>query len=264
MVHTRQRSRMIDCLNNFQGSVKAQLSESTKHAESIKGEIIIQHTHAKSGLAKPICIQLYIFAITYNILASVPSSIWIGTGKGKLSQGVYLNHGKRIQNKINGITCIKYELTFEADRDFGFPGAFVIWNQHKDKFFLQSLSLQVEFKQIVHFECNSWIYSNHLMQKERIFFSNTVSKPFLCYLPSQTPNGLLQLRKQELDTLRGDGIEGRIREWHRAYGYDFYNDLGDPQRGEGPILGGSIHYPYPRRGKTGEPHIDSGKKFSPF
>lgn len=59
MVHTRQRSRMIDCLNNFQGSVKAQLSESTKHAESIKGEIIIQHTHAKSGLAKPICIQLY-------------------------------------------------------------------------------------------------------------------------------------------------------------------------------------------------------------
>ncbi|XP_049353656.1 linoleate 9S-lipoxygenase 6-like [Solanum verrucosum] len=238
MVHTRQRSRMIDCLNKFQGSVKAQLSESKKHAESIKGEIIIQHTHAKSGLAKPIRIQLY----------SLNDS---STGKGKLSQEVHLNHGKRIHNKLNGNTCIKYELTFEADRDFGFPGAFVIWNQHKDKFFLQSLSLQVEFKQMVHFECNSWIYPNHLMQKERIFFSNT------CYLPSQTPNGLLQLRKQELETLRGDGTAGRIREWHRAYDYDFYNDLSDPQRGERPILGGSIHYPYPRRGKTGEPHIHS-------
>lgn len=92
---------------------------------------------------------------------------------------MHLNHGKHIHNKLNGNTCIKYELTFEADRDFGFPGAFVIWNQHKDKFFLQSLSLQVEFKQMVHFECNSWIYPNHLMQKERIFFSNTVSKAFL-------------------------------------------------------------------------------------
>lgn len=54
--HMRQRSRMTDCLNVFQGSVKAQLSESKKHTESIKGEIIIQQTHAKS---KAICIQLY-------------------------------------------------------------------------------------------------------------------------------------------------------------------------------------------------------------
>lgn len=57
--------------------------------------------------------------------------------------------------------------------------------------------------------------------------------------------------------MRGDGTAGRIREWHRAYDYDFYNDLEGPQRGERPILGGSVNYPYPRRGKTGEPHIHS-------
>lgn len=59
MEQTRQRSTMIDCLNVFQGSVKAQLSESKKRTESIKGEIIIQHTHAKSGFGKAIPIQLY-------------------------------------------------------------------------------------------------------------------------------------------------------------------------------------------------------------
>lgn len=178
-------------------------------------------------------------------------SIWIGTGEGKLSQQVHPNHGKRIHKQLNGKRCVKYELTFEVDQDFGLPGAFVIWNQDRDKFFLQSLSLQIAFRQMVHFECNSWIYPNHLTQKPRIFFSNT------CYLPSQTPNGLQQLRKQELDTLREDGTARRTREWHRAYGYDFYNDLGDPRRGERPILGGSVHYPYPRRGKTSEPLVHS-------
>ncbi|MCD7453934.1 hypothetical protein HAX54_022690 [Datura stramonium] len=240
MEHTRQHSRMIDCLNVFQGSVKAQLAESKKYTESIEGEIFIEHSHAKSGLGKAICIQLY-------SLSKFDSS----TGEGKLSHKVHPNRGKHIHNKLNGNRCVEYQLTFKVDRDFGFPGAFDIWNQHKDKFFLQSLSLRVAFRQIIHFECNSWIYPNHLMQKARIFFSNT------CYLPSQTPNGLLQLRKQELDALRGDENAERMREWHRAYDYDFYNDLGDPQQGERPILGGSVHYPYPRRGKTGKPHIHS-------
>ncbi|XP_070011926.1 linoleate 9S-lipoxygenase 5 isoform X2 [Nicotiana tabacum] len=228
-----EHSRIIDCLNVFQGSVKAQLAESKKHSESIKGEIIIQHCPAKSSLGKAIRIKLYSL-----------SKIDPSTGKGKLSQEAHLNNGKRIHKKPNGNRGFQYELTFEVDRDFGLPGAFVIWNQHKHKFFLQSMSLQVTFRQMVHFECKSWIYPNHLTQKARIFFSNT------CYLPSQTPNSLLQLRKQELDTLRGDGTPGRTREWHRVYDYDFYNDLGDPQRGERPVLGGSVSYPYPRRGKT--------------
>ncbi|KAK4374998.1 hypothetical protein RND71_005675 [Anisodus tanguticus] len=98
---------MIDCLNVFQGTVKAQLAESKKHTEFIKGEIIIQHSHAKSGLGKAIRIQLYSL-----------SKIDPSTGKGKLSQEVHPNHVERINKKLNGSRCFKYELTFETNGSF--------------------------------------------------------------------------------------------------------------------------------------------------
>lgn len=65
-----------------------------------------------------------------------------------------------------------------------------------------------------------------------------------CYLPNETPNGLVELRKEELDSLRGDGT-GERKEWDRIYDYDYYyNDLGCNRR---PTLGGVDMYPYPRR-----------------
>jgi lipoxygenase len=73
------------------------------------------------------------------------------------------------------------------------------------------------------------------------------------YLPSDTPKGLEDLRKKDLQALRGDG-SGERKAFERVYDYDVYNDLGDPDKDpnhQRPILGGSKRFPYPRRCRTG-------------
>nr|ABA98924.2 Lipoxygenase 2.1, chloroplast precursor, putative [Oryza sativa Japonica Group] len=72
------------------------------------------------------------------------------------------------------------------------------------------------------------------------------------YLPSQTPRGVKNLRKEELKAIRGNG-RGERKEWERVYDYDVYNDLGDPDNDPAtrrPVLGGRER-PYPRRCRTG-------------
>ncbi|URE48432.1 hypothetical protein MUK42_07522 [Musa troglodytarum] len=70
--------------------------------------------------------------------------------------------------------------------------------------------------------------------------------------------GLKELRKKELNELRGDGNGVRKRS-DRIYDYATYNDLGNPDRGiefARPTLGGK-KIPYPRRCRTGRPPTDT-------
>lgn len=80
------------------------------------------------------------------------------------------------------------------------------------------------------------------------------------YLPKDTPEGLIALRQQELENLRGTG-GGERKYQDRIYDYATYNDLGDPDSNEAlkrPVLGGSKEFPYPRRCRTGRAPTKKG------
>lgn len=70
----------------------------------------------------------------------------------------------------------------------------------------------------------------------------------------------MELRKQELIMLRGDGKRER-KEWEKIYDYDYYDDVGNSQEHSRPVLGGSSSLPYPRRGRTIQ-SPDAGRQIS--
>ncbi|XP_057964766.1 linoleate 9S-lipoxygenase 6-like [Malania oleifera] len=172
-------------------------------------------------------------------------------GKAKLSERAYLKEGKT--KKLDNTKVTTYKIKFHVEPEFGILGALLIKNKHKNKFFLESVTLQVpnNDNEIIHFDCKSWVYPFKKTNADRLFFSNK------SYLPDQTPKGLSALRKEELRSLRGEeGDWGERKEWDRVYEYDYYNDIGDPDHGLQhlrPVLGESALHPYPRRLRTGHP-----------
>ncbi|CAM0875295.1 unnamed protein product [Alopecurus aequalis] len=140
-----------------------------------------------------------------------------------------------------------FKVTFDWDQSHGIPGAVIVRNTYRSEFLLKKLTLDgVPGKGTVVFVPNSWIYPG----ADRVFFTNDT------YLPSKMPPLLMQYRQEELNNLRGDSTLREYKEHDRVYRYDYYNDLGEPDKGEKyarPILGGSQELPYPRRGRTGRP-----------
>ncbi|XP_059652436.1 probable linoleate 9S-lipoxygenase 5 isoform X2 [Cornus florida] len=176
--------------------------------------------------------------------------------RGKLGKPAYL------EDWITTITSLTagdsaFNVTFDWDEEIAFPGAFIIKNFHHSEFYLKSLTLEdVPSHGRIHFVCNSWVYPAEKYKYDRIFFTNQT------YLPSETPAPLRQYRDKELVNLRGDGT-GKLEEWDRVYDYAYYNDLGNPDKGEKyvrQVLGGSTDYPYPRRGRTGRPPTEKDPK----
>ncbi|XP_050205012.1 linoleate 9S-lipoxygenase 6-like [Mercurialis annua] len=222
-------------LHSCMGTVSSKILHPTKRY-IVKGKFVVQQNQGRSGPGKSASIQIY-----------SSTEIDPSTGKGKLSEKVYLKHAK--SKKHDGIKITTYQTKLRIEQNFGIPGALLVTNKHKHEFFLESAALEFKDRQTIHFHCRSWVYPVQMTKSARLFFSTT------CYLPKETPNALVELRKLELESLRGDGIKERSK-WDRIYDYDYYNDLGRPDKSPKHtrlVLGGSEAHPYPRRARTGCP-----------
>eukprot|EP00253_Pinus_taeda_P031141 PITA_31141 len=223
--------------------------------QKIKGFMVIQKKNVldlndfNAGITDNLS-ELFGRGVSFQLVSA--SQIDSCNGIGKLSKSALLHNWiSNPEGLVAGNT--KYGIEFDWDSNFGTPGAILITNSHHHEFFLISLTLEVPGHANVHFDCNSWVYPASKYNRTRIFFSNR------SYLPVNSPPALKKLREEELINLRGEynGMaETERKEWDRVYAYDLYNDLGDPDKKmelSRPVLGGSPHFPYPRRGRTGRP-----------
>ncbi|KAK1290588.1 putative linoleate 9S-lipoxygenase 5 [Acorus calamus] len=226
--------KLTECLNSGRRKIGQRLRIAAGNAAGthiIKGTVIICRFSDKPGTGK-----------SASVCLVSATSIDPNTRKGKLS------HRASLRGREGTEHSVSYRVTFRIDADFGLPGALLMRNGHRrHEFFLDSVTLDAPGGRLIHFECRSWVYPIAKTGCDRTFFANK------SYLPGDTPAGLIELRREELASLRGDGT-GERKEWERIYDYDRYNDLGDPDRGQAharPVLGGSKAHPYPRRGRTG-------------
>ncbi|KAL9225585.1 hypothetical protein vseg_001490 [Gypsophila vaccaria] len=142
----------------------------------------------------------------------------------------------------------EYAADFTVPSDFGNPGAILVTNCYSKEFYLVEVVLQGFRDGPVYFPANSWIHSRNDNPESRIIFRNHT------YLPSQTPPGIKDLRREDLISLRGNG-KGERKLHERVYDYAPYNDLGNPDKDDDlarPVLSGS-EFPYPRRCRSGRP-----------
>ncbi|CAA6659113.1 unnamed protein product [Spirodela intermedia] len=166
--------------------------------------------------------------------------------RGKVGNPAYLEKWITTETSLAAGDA-SFPVTFDWDEQLGTPGAVIVKNHHHGEFYLKSLTLDgvPGPRSRIHFSCNSWVYPVSTYNYDRVFFANDVNVP-----TGTMPKPLKPYRVAELLYLRGDNITRQLKEGDRVYAYDYYNDLGDPDKGSDyvrPILGGSKEYPYPRR-----------------
>ncbi|KAF9601202.1 hypothetical protein IFM89_017387 [Coptis chinensis] len=170
------------------------------------------------------------------------------------------NSGKTIDSSVRGwlpkqsdnTYIAEYATNFRVPSDFGCPGAVLITNLQSKEFYLMEIVVHGFNEGPIFFPANSWIHSRDDNPESRIIFKNKA------YLPSQTPAGIKDLRREDLLSNRGNG-KGERKEFDRIYDYAPYNDLGNPDKDDDlarPVLAGE-EMPYPRRCRTGRPPTKS-------
>lgn len=94
-----------------------------------------------------------------------------------LNEEASLRRGKETQHgKTETVT---YKVSVHVEPDFGEPGAVVVKNESRYKFFLCSVTLTSSDCRRIHVDCNSWVYPVSKTRSPRLFFSNTVSSSSL-------------------------------------------------------------------------------------
>lgn len=179
------------------------------------------------------------------ILQLISTKIDPKTKKGKLSQEAILKDWEKKASYV--ADKVEYMAEFMVSDDFGLPGAITILNGHPHEFYLETIALEGWNGGKVYFPCYSWVHSKVDSPEKRVFFSNKV------YLPEETPEGLKDLRENEMLSMMGDG-RGLRKKHERVYDYAAYNDLGHPDKNKDlarPQFGSSNERPYPRRLRTG-------------
>ncbi|CAF2153528.1 unnamed protein product [Brassica napus] len=239
-------------------------NKKTKKTMKIEGEIVVMKKNLldfKDTMASLLdrIHELLGRRVSLHLISSLQPDL-ANEKRGRLGKAAHLE--KWVTKIKTSVTAEEtaFGVTFDWDESMGPPAAFVIKNHHRSQFYLKSLTLR-NFPGgeggAIHFVCNSWIYPSHRYRCDRVFFSNQA------YLPSETPELVKELREQELKNLRGEEKGGELKEWDRVYDYAYYNDLGAPDKGPDsarPVLGGSLEFPYPRRGKTGRKPTKSDPK----
>ncbi|XP_052204408.1 lipoxygenase 6, chloroplastic isoform X2 [Diospyros lotus] len=189
-----------------------------------------------------------------------------GIGQGILIQLIsqdldpVTKSGKIVESSVRGWLptpsshpyIVEYAANFRVPNDFGRPGAVLITNFHGREFHLMEIVIHGFKDGPVFFPANTWIHSRKDNPESRIIFSNQA------YLPSQTPAGIKDLRREDLLSIQGNG-KGERKPHDRIYDYAPYNDLGNPDKSEDlvrPVLGDEER-PYPRRCRTGRPPTKS-------
>ncbi|KAE8716602.1 Lipoxygenase 6 [Hibiscus syriacus] len=163
-----------------------------------------------------------------------------GIGRGILIQLIseeidpVTNSGKSVETFVRGwlpkplehVHILEYIADFTVSSDFGKPGAVLITNLHAKEFHLLEIVIHGFDDGPIFFPANTWIHSRNYNPESRIIFRNQA------FLPSQTPSGLKDQRREDLLSIRGKP--------------DKDQDLARP------VLGGEER-PYPRRCRTGRP-----------
>ncbi|KAI3467678.1 hypothetical protein Pfo_024341 [Paulownia fortunei] len=214
-------------------NVRAVITIRKKMKERLTEKIEDQWESFINGIGRGILIQL------------ISEDIDPVTKSGKSAESFVRGWSPKLSNNPY---VVEYGADLTVPRDFGQPGALLVTNFHDKDFFLMEIVVHGFSEGPIFFQADTWIHSRKDNPESRIIFKNQA------YLPSQTPAGIKDLRREDLLSLRGNRKEER-KLHERIYDYDVYNDLGNPDKSEDlvrPVVG-TEERPYPRRCRTGRP-----------